>query len=395
MCSQMGWGKDEDAKLKMSGKKKDMPPKKENPLSTSFAGVSFSSPLIGSSGTVGYGYDMLEFTKLNAFGGIITKTITPKAKEGSPFPRVCETEVGMINSIGLQNVGWENFKSDILPKLDDLPPKKIISIAAERIEDFVDLLEQAYHSPHVDLVEMNISCPNIDYGNRSYATDMGLLKELLKECMKIKNKGAKDDKANKHAVNGSGAIAKANPTHISSQRAYKQSPMVSSKKKSSSIRKSTQFSNTNTPMDKNSGIIVKLSPHAPSIADFAKVCQSNQVDGISLGNTFRGLKIDIDSQKPYIKNVIGGYSGIGIKPIMLAMVYEAYQNTDLPIIGIGGVEKLEDVIEYLLAGATLVGIGSANLYNPKISEKINKQLINYCRKKQVTIKELIGNINRK
>lgn len=293
-----------------------------------FAGLKFSSPLVGSAGTVGYGHDLKKIGDISFFGGLTFKTVTPKLREGAPFPRVCETEVGLINAIGLQNDGWQKFAEDHLPKVKNYPHKKIVSIAAENIKQFAKLVRLAVALKEVDVVELNISCPNIDYGGRSYASDKGLLKELLKACVE-----------------------------------------AAKKKKT---------------------IMVKLSPHVASIGQTALLAQRCGVDALSMINTLRGLKIDVDSRRPLIHNIVGGYSGVGIKPVALAMIYEASQTTTLPILGIGGMMTGEDVAECMLAGATLVGIGTANLIDPSAGKKIFKEFSRYLAKHKMKARDLIG-----
>ena len=305
-----------------------------------FAGLKFSSPLVGSAGTVGYGHDLKKISDISFFGGLTFKTITPKLREGAPFPRVCETEVGLINAIGLQNDGWQSFVDHHLPQVKNYPHKKIVSIAADNVEQFAKMVRLAVDLKEIDIIELNISCPNIDYGGKSYASDKGLLKELLNACVEAaKKKKPKNKQENKQ---------------------------------------------------KKKPIMVKLSPHMASIGQAAQLAEKCGVDALSMINTLRGLKIDVDSRRPLIHNVIGGYSGLGIKPIALAMIYEASQATKLPILGIGGIMTGEDVVECMLAGATLVGVGTANMIDPGACKKIFKEFSKYLAKHKTKARDLIG-----
>ena len=303
----------------------------EENLKVNFSGHEFSTPLVGTSGTVGYLEDFLELSFLKAWGGLTFKGTTLKLREGNPGVRICETEAGFINSIGLQNEGIDYLIEKALPKVGDIPVKKIVNLVAYSITDFVTLIKRLNNIPYCDILELNISCPNIDYGNKLFSTDKTLLKELLIECVKVK----------------------ASKT-----------------------------------------LMVKLSPNVSSISEIAEICQENGADAVSLVNTFKGMKIDIYSRKPMIHNVIGGYSGPAIKPMALAMIHEVSKAVTIPILGMGGVSSAEDVIEFLLAGASLVGIGTTNLINPKEVKTIFKGLKRYLKTYHLSVKDLIkGMIN--
>ncbi len=283
---------------------------------------------MGTSGTIGYGDDFANLVNIDHYGGLVFKTLTPKPILGNPHPRVCETEFGLINSIGLQNPGIEEFMEQIYPKVASLEPIKIISLAAFSILDFVELVRKVSLLEKIDFIELNVSCPNLNYQGKEFASDEGLLSELLKELK-----------------------------------------MVKAQK-----------------------IIVKLSPDIDKIAQMGISCEKAGADALSMGNTFKAMKIDVRSKKPLIHNVIGGYSGPAIKPLMLAKVHKVAREVSIPIIGVGGVMHGEDVVEYLLAGASLVGIGTANLINPKISRQVFSQVKKYLKKNKTSLKELTGGL---
>ncbi len=296
-----------------------------------FSKLFFQNPIVTTSGTFGYGYDFSSASSLNSLGGFTIKTLTLKPKEGNPSPRVCETEVGFINSIGLQNEGLDYFIRHIYPYLQPIKTRKIINIAGQSTEEYIKLTLALSKLKAIDLIELNVSCPNIDQKGKSFAFDKKALKEVTNECVKISKKP----------------------------------------------------------------IIVKLSPLVTSIEEMALVCEEAGANGLSIANTFLGMKIDTDNRKPMIQKIIGGYSGVGLKPMILRMVYQVSKVCSLPILAIGGVHQGEDVVEYLLAGATLVGVGTANLIDPRASFKILKQYQRYLKKNQTTTQSLIGAMDEK
>ncbi len=311
--------------------------------SFSFLGESLTSPLIGSSGTVGYISDFSQLTSLDHFGGLVLKTLTPEPLVGNPHPRVIETEFGMINSIGLQNLGIDKFIENEYPKLVKLKESQkvsqkttkrktnlvfIMSLAAFTIRDFNLLLEKANALSHISFFEINVSCPNIDYHDKEFASDPYLLQELVKSLKAVSKKP----------------------------------------------------------------FIVKLSPDVSPLSKMAVVAQEAGAAALTIGNTFKGIKLDIKNRRPFLHKVSGGYSGPAIRPLMLAKVYEVAKSVKIPIIGCGGVMSGDDVVEYLLAGASLVGMGTANLINPKLGKKVFRQFTKYLVRHKLTHKDLIGSI---
>lgn len=288
-------------------------------LTVEFAGIRFKNPIVATSGTFGNGSEYRQFFPIDKLGGITLKAITLESRKGNPAPRVCETEAGMLNSIGLQNNGWDYFKTTIYPQLKNLQTNIITNVAGNSIEEYVRLVKNL-SSLDIQIIELNVSCPNVKAGAIQFGVNGKTLGELVKACRRVTRKP----------------------------------------------------------------LMVKLSPNVTSIADMAKVCEQSGADALSLVNTFVGMRIDINKRIPTLSSVVGGYSGVGIKPIALRMVYEVRRAVNLPLLGMGGVSKWQDAIEFLLAGANLVGIGTANLIQPQSSYRILKGTRNYCRKNKTT-----------
>lgn len=293
---------------------------------------SFSSPLIGSAGTVGFGVDYLHLQpkKLEQnIGGLVFKTITPEPLEGNQSPRVCETEHGFINSIGLQNPGLAVFERDIHPHLAGMKPVRIASVAAFTVADFAMMVSRISELHHIDIIEMNVSCPNTDYHGKQFASDEKLFIEVVGAC--------------------------ANVAH-------------------------------------RLPLIVKLAPLNNNVAIIAEHAERLGVDGLTISNTFNGLRIDPVTHTPMIAGGggIGGYSGPAIKPIVLALVQQVSKKVKIPIIGLGGVNSGADVVEYLLAGASLVGVGTANFSDARAMNRIHKELTHYLSEHRLTVTDLIG-----
>lgn len=282
--------------------------------------IKLKNPIMAASGTFGYGKEFEGLVDLKQLGAIVTKTITLKAQVGNPMPRVCETASGMLNSIGLQNEGVENFIEEKLPYLTKLGTMVIVSISGNTVEEFSKLAKRLDKEKRVDGIELNISCPNIRKNNK---------REILI---------AQDKDATYEVVKN--------------------------------VRKAT---------DKT--IITKLSPNVTDIVGIAQAACKAGADAVSLVNTFLGMAIDIETEKPKLGNITGGLSGPCIKPIALRMVWETAENIDKPVIGMGGIMTAEDAIEFLLAGAKAVQIGTANFVEPGVCGKIIKGVQEWIKKK--------------
>ena len=299
-------------------------------LSVSFAGLSFKNPIIAASGTFGYGIEFEDIVSLHKLGGFVVKGLSKEPMPGNPPPRLFETAAGMLNSIGLQNIGARAFVEETLPRLRK--EKNIVVIAnvfGNSREDYREVIEILNTGEGIAAYELNVSCPNTKHGGIAFGSDPILLEEV-----------------------------------VATSKAAARRPLI-----------------------------VKLSPNVTSITRMARGAADAGADVISLVNTFIGMAIDAETRKPRISNVIGGLSGPAIKPIALRMVYEASRAVDIPVIGIGGITTAEDVIEFMLAGAAAVEVGSASYWDPCATEKIVESLEGWCIEHRVDrITDLIGGL---
>ena len=282
-------------------------------LSVKIAGVQFNNPLIAASGTFGFGHEYNEFYPLSALGGISCKGITLKKRDGNPPPRIAETPSGILNAVGLQNPGVDHFISQDLPYLKQQNTVIIANIAGNTPEEYCQMAEKLSDSD-VDMIEMNISCPNVKSGGVQFGTS----------CESV------------------GAITKAVRSHCTKP------------------------------------LIVKLSPNVTDIASIAKAAESEGADALSLINTLTGMRINIDTRRPIIRNNTGGLSGPAVFPVAVRMVWQVAQAVNLPIIGMGGISTWQDAVEMLIAGASALQIGTVLFNDPyapiKITEGLNKYL---------------------
>ncbi|TAL22839.1 MAG: dihydroorotate dehydrogenase [Nitrospirae bacterium] len=298
-------------------------------LTINIGKLKLKNPVMTASGTFGYGEEYSEFVDLNKLGAIVVKGISIKPKEGNPPPRICETSCGMLNSIGLQNMGVKEFLKTKLPYIRKYDTKLIVNILGNTIQEYVKL-SGTLDDAGVDGIELNVSCPNVKKGGMLFGTDKKMLGKLIR-----------------------------------------------------TVRNNV----------KNSTLITKLSPNVSDIREFAKVAEESGSDAISLINTIPGMAINIKTRKPKIANMIGGLSGPAIKPIAVRMVYEAYTAVKIPIIGIGGIMNYEDAIEFMLAGATAVAAGTANFVNPVATLDIIKGIESFMKENNIMdLKELTGGL---
>lgn len=268
-------------------------------MSVKIAGVILKNPVITASGTFGYGKEHAEYVDLNQIGAITVKGTSMKEWKGNEVPRIAETYGGMINSIGLQNPGIDKVIEEDIPFLRKYDTKIILNICGHTLQEYVDVAEKA-DKCDVDLIELNISCPNVEEGGMAFGSNPRITEKIV------------------------------------------------------SIIKSR----TSKPL------IVKLSPEVSDIVEIAKVAEASGADAVSLINTFRGMKVDIKKKKAILAKKIGGFSGPAIKPIAVRMVYEVCNAVHIPVIGIGGISGAEDALEFIMVGAEAIEIGTANLYNP-------------------------------
>ena len=285
-------------------------------LSNTICKHKFKNPILTASGTYGYGDEVKDIVNVSNLGGIVTKSVTLKPREGNPPPRIAEVSSGMLNSIGLANLGVDTYIKDKIPSLNKLNTNVIINIAGSMIEDYLQTLEklESAESNHIGY-EINISCPNVKEGGMKFGVNPKITEKLTKE-----------------------------------------------------IKKNT-----------NKIVIMKLSPNVTSIQDIAIAAEQGGADMISAINTVVGMGIDIHTKKTKLYTNFGGLSGPAIKPIAIANVNKIYKVVEIPIIGIGGIASASDVIEFILAGADLIQIGTLNYKNPNIGVDILADLIKYCK----------------
>jgi len=292
--------------------------------------VEFSSPLLTASGTYGYGHEVSGLVKVNEWGGIITKSVTRHPREGNPPPRIAETSSGMLNSIGLANLGVDKYCQEIIPFLNELKTKVIINIAGSTIEDYLETLEilESTNGKHIGY-EINISCPNVKKGGMEFGVSPVLTEKLTSEMRKL----------------------------------------------------TTRL------------LIMKLGPNVTCIEDIAQSAESGGADAVSAINTVVGMAIDIKTRVPKLYTNYGGLSGPAIKPIAIANVHKVFKAVNIPIIGIGGISSVKDVIEFLLAGASLVQIGTMNYQNPNLGPQIKDELLKYLKESSIDdIQDLVGKV---
>ena len=295
-------------------------------LSVNLCGITLKNPVIGASGTVGFGREFNELYDIGTVGGISTKGLTNEPRLGNPTPRIAESRGVILNAVGLQNPGVEHFIEHDLAWLKSTGTAVIANVAGKTLDDYRAICERL--DGLVDMVELNISCPNVKSGGMAF----GIKPQSVEEVAKIA----------KSAL-------------------------------------------TKTPL------MVKLSPNVESIATNAKAAENGGADAISLINTLTGMAIDIERRRPIIANNTGGVSGAGIKPIAVRMVYEAAQAVKIPVVGMGGITCAEDAIEFLMAGATAVQVGTANFTDPYAMPKIIKGLNEWCDRHGVeNVSELTG-----
>jgi len=297
-------------------------------IETEIASVRCQNPVWTASGTFGYGKEFAHLIDLNQLGAIVVKGISAEPLEGNPPPRIYETESGMLNAIGLQNVGAKRFLEEKLPFLRTLRARTIVNVFGYSTEDYVRCIEILNAGEGIAAYELNISCPNTRCGGMVYGSDPKLTEEVVGAAKKV----------------------------------------------------------ARYPL------IVKLSPNVTDITVFARIAEAAGADALSLVNTFVGMAIDIETRTPRLSNVTGGLSGPAIKPVALRMVYQAVRAVKIPVVGIGGIATAEDALEFLIAGARAVEVGTANFYDPGTSVRIVQGIRDYCERKQLHLVDLIGSL---
>lgn len=296
-------------------------------LSVEIAGIALRNPIMTASGTFGYGEEFSEYVNLEAIGAIITKGLSLKPKAGNPTPRIVETTGGMLNAIGLQNVGIDTFVEKKVPFLRTVATPVIVNFFGNTLEEYAELAERLDRIPEVAAVEINISCPNVKHGGIVFGTDPKAAYSVVK-----------------------------------------------------AVREATI-----------KPVIVKLSPNVTDIVEMAWACADAEADALSLINTLTGMAIDLDKRRPILANVTGGLSGPAVKPIALRMVWQVARAVKIPVIGIGGIMTGIDALEFMLAGATAVQVGTANFLDPGAAGRIAAEMERYLADKGIAdVKEMIG-----
>ncbi len=303
-------------------------------ISVDLAGLKLSNPVFTVSGTCGYADELSDFMDINCLGGFITKSITLKPRKGNPPPRIVETDSGMLNAIGWANVGLDRFIEEKLPVIREMSPAVFVNIAGSTITDYVAVVERLAGESGIAGFELNISCPNVEHGGVSFGTDENQVKKITREV--------KDASGGKI-------------------------------------------------------LIVKLAPAVTDISVMAAAAVEAGADALSLINTFTAMVIDVETRKPILANRTGGLSGPAIKPIAVYLVNKVYNEvtkaSGIPILGMGGIRTVSDAIEFILAGASAIGIGTANFIEPDCSLKIIEGIKKYCIQNNIkNIKELIGSL---
>ncbi len=300
-------------------------------LTVNLCGIPLDNPVIPASGTFGYGYEFAELYDINILGTFSFKGTTKDARFGNPTPRIAECPGGMINAVGLQNPGVEKVISQELPKLKQCFHKPVMAnVSGFSVEDYAYTCEKLDKEPQVGWLEVNVSCPNVHGGGMSFGTEPEAAAEVTRAVKAVTAKP----------------------------------------------------------------VIIKLSPNVTDIVSIAKACEEAGADGISLINTMLGMRIDLRTRRSVIANTMGGYSGPGIFPVAVRMVYQVAQAVKIPVIGMGGVSSAEDVIEMMLAGATAVEVGAANLVRPYICRDIIRELPEVMAKYNIqSLSDIIGGVN--
>ena len=300
-------------------------------LSVNIGKLKLKNPVLTASGTFGYGEEYADFVDLNRLGGFIVKGTTLNHREGNPYPRMVETPSGMLNAVGLQNKGVDYFINEIYPRIKDVDSQVIVNVSGACLEDYVKVCEKLAPLDRIETVEINISCPNVKQGGMAFGTTCA----------------------------GAESVTKA------IREAY----------------------------DKT--MIVKLSPNVTDIAEIARAVEGAGADAVSLTNTFLGMAINVETQRPYLSTITGGLSGACIRPIAVRMVWQVANAVKIPVVGLGGIMNGRDAVEFMLAGATAVQVGTANFVDPSVTVKIVDYIEDYMKRHGIEkATDLIGAMKR-
>lgn len=291
--------------------------------------VELKNPVMTASGTFGYGYEFTDFIDISRLGGIVVKAVTGSNRDGNAYPRMAETPAGMLNSVGLQNKGVDHFVKEIYPKIKDFDTQIYVNVSGSTIEEYVEVAARINELDYIPGIELNISCPNVKQGGMAFGTIPATATEVTRAVRDVYSKS----------------------------------------------------------------LMVKLSPNVTSVTDMAKAVVDGGADVISVINTLLGIAIDAEKRKPILSTVTGGLSGPAIKPVALRMVWQVSRAVKVPVVGLGGIMNATDAIEFILAGATAIQVGTANFIDPTISVKIVDGINDYLeRHKMSSVTELIGGL---
>ena len=300
-------------------------------LGVNIGGLKLKNPVLTASGTFGYGEEFSDFIDLNRLGGFVIKGTTINHREGNPYPRMAETPSGMLNAVGLQNKGVDYFIENIYPRIKDVDSHVIVNVSGATIDDYVAVCEKLSPLDKINAIEGNISCPNVKQGGMAFGT----------------------------TCEGAAQVTKA-------------------------VREA--FPKT---------VIIKLSPNVTDITEIARAVEAEGADSVSLINTLLGMAIDVERQRPYLSTITGGLSGPAVRPVAVRMVWQVAKAVQIPVVGLGGIMNGRDAIEFMLAGASAIQVGTANFVDPSVTMKIIDYMEDYCQRHGVTdINDIIGMINK-
>lgn len=296
-------------------------------LAVKIGGLELKNPVLTASGTFGYGEEFAPFIDLNRLGGYIIKGTTLNHREGNPYPRMVETPSGMLNAVGLQNKGVDYFIENIYPRIRHYESELIVNVSGARVEDYVETARRLAPLDGINAIEVNISCPNVKEGGMAFGTTTAGAAEVTRAIRAVYPKT----------------------------------------------------------------LIVKLSPNVTSIADIAKAVEAEGADSVSLINTLMGMSIDVERRRPHLSTITGGLSGPAVRPVAVRMVWQTAKAVKIPVIGLGGIMNGRDAVEFMLAGARAIEIGTANFIDPAVTMKVIDYMDDYCSRHGISdINEIVG-----
>lgn len=289
--------------------------------------LNLKNPVMTASGTFGYGEEFSDFIDLSLLGGIVVKGTTGERRQGNPYPRMAETPSGMLNAVGLQNVGVDTFCERVYPRIQGIDTNIIVNVSGSSIEEYCEVARKIDALEHIPAIELNISCPNVKKGGMGFGTNPEMASQVVRAVREVYHKT----------------------------------------------------------------LIVKLTPNVTSIVDIAKAVEDAGADSVSLINTMLGMAIDVEKRRPCLSTVTGGLSGPCVKPVAVRMVWQVAHAVKIPVVGLGGISCANDALEFLMAGATAIEVGTANFIDPQVTVKIIEGMKEYCNRHGIKdINEIIG-----